>query len=100
MTIPLVTPEEIAAAPELAVLAILAHAADVARCALFASYPELLSGDSLVEAADVTPQQCLAVALITSLDALLDSLGHYRGHLQSLAPRSRSPDPEGDDRSF
>ena len=84
----LVTEDQLAAAPELAVLDVVGHAAAVARHALFAAHPELLSGDLLVEEPDVTPLQCLAVALLTSLDALLDAADHYRRHLDNLAARA------------
>lgn len=102
MTTPLVTEDQLAAAPELAVLAVVGHAAAVARHALFAAHPELLSGDFLVEEPDVTPLQCLAVALLTALDTLLDAGDHYRRHLDNLAARGAPDAAAGcdDDPSF
>ena len=102
MATPLVTEDQLAAAPELAVLAVVGHAAAVARHALFAAHPDLLSGDFLVEEPDVTPLQCLAVALLTALDTLLDAGDHYRRHLDNLAACAApdaATDPD-DDPSF
>ena len=102
MTTPLVTEDQLAAAPELAVLDVVGHAAAVARHALFAAHPQLLSGDFLVEEPEATPLQCLAVALLTSLDTLLDAVDHYRRHLDNLAARASTGAATGrnDDPSF
>lgn len=97
MTTPLVTEDQLASAPELAVLAVVGHAAAVARHALFAAHPELLSGDFLVEEPDVTPLQCLAVALLTSLDTLVAAADHYRRHLDNLAARASTGASQRDD---
>ena len=98
MTLPLSTPDELAADPELAALEILGSAAAIARKALFASYPELVScGDFFIEQADVAPRQCLAVAIVTSIDTLVDVIEHYRSHLDNLAAcrgvKSTNDDP-------
>jgi hypothetical protein len=88
MNLPLSDPDGLAADPELAALEILGSAAEIARKALFASYPELVScGDFFIEQADVAPRQCLAVAIVTSIDTLIDVIEHYRGHLDNLASR-------------
>lgn len=78
------SPDALARDPELASLEILAATADTARRALFAEYPELACGDAFAEQADVTARQCLAVALLTHLDLLADSIALYRAHLDNL----------------
>lgn len=87
MTLPSSSPDALARDPELAALEILDCAADTARRVLFAEYPELACGDVFVEQPGVTARQCLAVALLTAIEALGDSVGHYRALLDNLAHR-------------
>jgi hypothetical protein len=88
MSLPLSTPDQLAADPELAALEMLGSSAAIARTALFASYPELINcGDFFIEEPDATSRQCLAVAVVTALDLLIDSIDHYRAHLDNLASR-------------
>jgi hypothetical protein len=82
---PTSSPEALSRDPELAALEILAAATDIARRALFATYPEIVGGDFFVEQPDVTARQCLTVGLLTSIDVLADAIEHYRAHLDNLA---------------
>jgi hypothetical protein len=101
MSISLSTHDELAANPELAALEMLGSTAAIARTALFATYPELIScGDFFVEETDVTPRQCLVVAVVTALDTLIDSIEHYRGHLDNLASRRAVSKAGADDTPF
>jgi hypothetical protein len=101
MNLPLSTPDELASDPELAALEILGSTAGIARTALFAAYPELIScGDFFIEETDVAPRQCLAVAVVTALDSLIDSIEHYRGHLDNLASHRGVSQADADDIPF
>jgi hypothetical protein len=88
MPLPSSSPDALARDPELASIEILASAADTARRALFAEYPELACGDVFLEQADVSARQCLVVALLTDIDTLADSISTYRAHLSSLESAS------------
>lgn len=88
MNTPPSTPETLARDPELAALEILDAAADIARRALFAAYPEIVGGDFFVEQPNVTARQCLTVGLLTSIDVLAEAIEHYRAHLDNLASAS------------
>ena len=64
--------------------------------ALFAGYPELAYGDVFVEELEVTTRQCLAVALLTDLETLADSIAHYRAHLINLENASTARTNDND----
>jgi len=84
MQLPLSNPEGLAADPELAALEITLCSAEIARHALFAAYPELVScGDFFIEEPNVAPRQCLAVAVVSALDTLVQAVEHYRAHLDN-----------------
>jgi hypothetical protein len=101
MNLPLSTPDELTVDPELAALEMVGSAAAIARTALFAAYPELIAGgDFFIEEPGVSPRQCLAVAVVTSLDSLIDSIEHYRAHLDNLASRPGSSTSNADDIPF
>lgn len=85
MSFPSSSPDTLARDPELAAIEVLEYAADTARRALFAEYPELARGDVFVDQVDVSAQQCLAVALLKDIDALTESVEQYRAHLINLA---------------
>jgi hypothetical protein len=84
MQLPLSNPQGLASDPELAALEIALCSAEIARRALFAAYPELVSsGDFFIEEPNVAPRQCLAVAVVSALDTLIDAVEHYRAHLEN-----------------
>lgn len=96
MPFPSSSPDTLAHDPELASLEILACAADTTQRALFAGYPELAYGDVFVEELEVTTRQCLAVALLTDLEILADSIAHYRAHLINLENASTARTNDND----
>ncbi len=87
MSLPSSSPDALARDPELASLEILACAADTARRALFAEYPELAC-ELFVEDPDASARQCLALAVLCHLDSLADSIAVYRAHLDNVASAS------------
>lgn len=101
MSLRLSTPDELAADPELAALEMLGSSAAIARTALFAEYPELVScGDFFIEKPEATAQQCLAFAVVAALDSLIDAIDHYRALIDNLASRRGFPKGGPDDASF
>jgi hypothetical protein len=87
MRLPLSTPDELAEEPELAPLEILGSAAEIARRALLAAHPELTCRDFIGEDPDVTPRQCIAAGILATLEVLIESVEHYRAHLDNVAAR-------------
>ena len=97
---PLSTPDELADEPELAPLEILSGVAEISRRALLAAHPELTSLDFIGEDPDVTARQCIAAAILGTLDSLSASVKHYRAHLDSLASRCPASRRADDDVPF
>jgi len=93
MSFLLSTPLELAEEPESAPLEILRSATDVSRRALLAAHPELAEGDFIDEEPAVTPRQCLAASILSTLETLANSIRRYQAHLDNLAARR----PRSDD---
>jgi hypothetical protein len=72
------TPELLAQVPELAAVEVLDNVADTALRSLIAAHPELDDPDFLLEHASVTPELCLASAVLSAIRVLADALGNYR----------------------
>lgn len=89
---PLSTPDELAEAPELAALHILASAAEISRRALLAAHPELIDRSFLAEEAEISARQCLAAAIVIALENVGEPADTYCAHLDHLAARSRTQD--------
>ena len=94
MTLPLSTPEELAEEPELAPLGVLQSSAEVSRRALLAAHPELTRRAFVGEEPEISARQCMAAGLLATLEVLLESVEHYRAHLDNLACRTRQPDDD------
>jgi hypothetical protein len=92
--LPLSTPDELAEEPELAPLEILASVAEIARRALLAAHPELTCRDFIDEEPEVSARQCIAAAILSTLEVLGESVEHYRAHLDNLASRPRHHDDD------
>jgi hypothetical protein len=87
MHFPLSTPDELAEEPELAPPEILGSVAEIARRALLAALPELTCRDFIDQDPEVTARQCIAAAILATLEVLTESVEHYRAHLDNIAAR-------------
>src|SRR5262245_34719986 len=98
MTPTLSSIDQIAGASELAAVEILACTADTTRRALFATHPNIeCAGPYFAETCEATVRECLATAIVTAIDLLVDAIEHYRAHVDNLAHlRSDSNDAEQD----
>ena len=78
MTRDLPTPEALAEAPELAILAALDTALAVSAHALIAAHPELLSGDVELDGPEASVTGLLADALLALVSVTRGALTRYR----------------------
>jgi len=82
-------------APELAAVALLEHALDMAVSAIRAEHPEL--ADDLARERDADPAAALALTICRRSGDLLDTLHRYRRAVRDAAP---SADLHDDDVAF
>lgn len=90
------TPPEIDHAPEVALLAVLDHALDIAAAAVVAAHPNLLDDEPFYRQLG-RPEMKAADAILTRARRLRDALNRYRRAVAALrASTDREPDPTDD----
>lgn len=89
------TPPEIGRAPEVALLAVLDHALDVAAAAIVAAHPNILDDEPFYRRLD-RPEMKAADQILTRARRLRDALDRYRCAIAALhANADHEPEPSG-----
>ncbi len=88
----LACPQELAAAPELAVLALLDNTLQQTIFALFAAHPELVDNHTFELSWSAGPDLWLADAIYNQAVALQHSIGRYQEALTAARHRLHPPD--------